>query len=972
MMGSKRKVTAKKRGRKKDEKISFSTKAYEDFMEKLKEPLVSISLVVLILVSLRLSVESLFNLVPNIIAIAFIASIYFIRKDTKLKTKWKYIIPLLVFITTMFSFYVNWYGFPANRDYVFFSIISAVILFFTSLTLYGAIKWEPAALIALIICSLILHMVPAMATLIGNLDSYWQYKWMQDAYAGHITEYDDLVYPMIGGLAMHDNATFVERKSPLGHGLPQHATPMFNSVFYAVTALMLAPFGFTLYDIAMLLPGVIGGLAIIPMYLLVKEMFSDMTPHNKIAALLAAFMLMLSPGFAINGTAANCEDDVFGMFLMLSGFYLFFASVNRRSFKYAILAGIAFLMLKLTWAYTYAFLTIGTFGVIYALILFFHKENCTRLLPYFVIAIAVSYLSVLFTHEQLNFDIMLILKQLKMPPIALFPLAGAIGLPILLEAVNIRRFGGKKVTGSSIEDRVDRFIHEKILLLSVIVLLGATVVIYMEGGPTLVLDNMVNTVMGAKLKSIVHQTVSEQNPMAGDFADFLRSGYNKYGVALIYGLILIPFMAYLALKKRSVGALFVLTWSIPMMWGSWNKSAWIFASSPSIAALGATIGLYAGINRKELDDWRVLGTIMVLFIPMMYVPMFGIWNYDRFIGYVVMHMALTPDIYQWQPMLDWAYNETSEDDAILTWWDYGHWITAVSKRPVLIDNLQADYYEIQDVARFFVNKTSEEEAFEIVKAYNDAYRENGRELKYVVIDWTLVGKGSALHFIANGDIGSNEPGNPQWAWRNFGQCRFLPQASMLKPQIATDGQGGFTQVQKLFFGCTSYVRGILFTLSNGQVKNIDVVDQYDDLIPWDKWSAKSRASILGVQSLRNVLVCASTWGNENLDPTTNYVCKSIPSFNTLVYVPDEFNDFMLTRLYLSQHADEYRSAGLYTRDTPPLKHFKFLKDFSTGFVRVYEIDYEGFDDGKDRMRYATIVPDQPASSTASTEWINLS
>ncbi|MFH1404210.1 MAG: STT3 domain-containing protein [Candidatus Altiarchaeota archaeon] len=937
-----KKKSARKSSSTKEKSITLSVDSYERITSKFREPVFLVSLLVLVLTAVRIT-GTFFETAPWMLSALFVASLFFTIRDSS-RPSWAYVIPLLVFISALFSWYVGWYDYPANKDYLFFSFITAIILFFTTLTIRRIMDWELAAVLALFLSATVLHVVPATSELLGNLDSYWQYKWMRGVYSGHITEYDDLVYPMIGGLQKRDDPAYIASKGGVTHGLPQHSTPMLNPTLYGVMALVMKPFGFSLYDIAMLLPGVLGGLAVIPMYLLVKEMFSDMRPHNRLAALTAAFIFMLSPGFAINGTAANCEDDVFGMFLMLSSFYLFFASVHRRSFKYAVLAGLSFMMLKLTWAYTYAYLTVGAFGIIYALILFMHRENCTKVVPYLFIAVAISQLSILFTHEQLTFPVLEMLGMLKMPPIALIPIAGAIGLPIILEAVRVRMHGKKEMPSKSIEDRVDSLIQDRILVLSVIVIIGGVLLAYHEGGPIEVVGNIYTTIMGAKLKSVVHQTVSEQNPMAGGFVDFLNSGYGKYGIALLYGLFMLVPLAYLALGRRSIGALFLLTWSIPMMWGSWNKSAWIFAASPSVTVLGASIGLYAAVNKKELDDWRIIGTLMLLVVPVLYVPFFGDWNYNSFVGHIVMHMGFTLDIYYWQPMLDWAYNETSESEAILTWWDYGHWITAVSQRPVLIDNLQADYFEIQDVARFFVNKSGEQEAFKMVEEYNDAYRETGRELKYVAIDWTMIGKGSALHFIANGDIESNTAADPMWAWRNYGQCRFLPENSILRPQIVGDGKGGVYQQQRLLFGCSNYIAALIFNIRDGELDSVEVITPYGDVIPWSNWAESSKASILGVQPLGDILMCASSYASPNVDERTRYYCRFYPTFNTLVYVPDEFNDFMLTNLYLTHYVREYKAHGLYTRDIKPLRHFRPIKEFSAGYVRVYEISYDGFND----------------------------
>ncbi|MFH1054555.1 MAG: STT3 domain-containing protein [Candidatus Altiarchaeota archaeon] len=895
-------------------------------------------------------VSFLYDVAPFALFALFIWSSYTLYTRPNLrKNIWTYGMPALILLTALFSYYSNNYGFPMNEDYSYFSIMAAIFCMFYALSYYKIIDAESSMLLALFASALLIHLVPANADILSNLDSYWHYKWMQVFYNDGIQpEFDPLTYPMYGGLAHLNNPSYASSLNVPTFGLDQKNTPMLMQMTYASLALTLKPLGISLYDVAMLFPGILGAFSVVLMYLLVKEMFSDMRPHNNIAAFAAAFMFMLSPALAMNSTATNCEDDSFGMFLMVGVLFLFFASYHRKSFKYSVYCGVALLMLRLGWGGgQYAVMTLGIFGTLYAIVRFLRNTNAMEHLPYIIIPFMFYQLSAFIVHETGGMPI-----YVPMAPLELYPLMSTVGLSLTLEFLRVRSKGMQFVNDGTVEGQVVDLIERNIMVLGAIaILLGAASLVFYKT-PSQWIDFTVRTVLSPEVKSIVHQTVAEQNPMATSVDEFISEGYNRYGIALLFGLLMIPVMLYLIYRHGSVGALFLLTWSIPMMWGAYNKSAWIFASSASVTALGATIGLFSAARKSELDGFRVVGTILVLCIPLLYVPMIGSAMYQKFVGYVVMHMGPTSDIYYWTPALEWHRDHTKQGDAIITWWDYGHWLTAVSHRPVLIDNLQADYLEIQDVARFFVNKTSEEDAFKTVEAYNQAYKKYNPEwgLNYAMVDWTMIGKGSALHYIATGDIANVTPGS----WKNYVQCGFLPDQSQLEEKLTVEKDGSFSKNMRIAFGCQNQLF-ILFDISGGQLKAANVVTGYGNIIPWSTWSAANDASLLGVQPLISspddkvpgILQCAINWRKL----PAGSICR-LPQFTTLVYVPQEFNDFMLTRLYLGKYLQEYKDRGFYNREVVPLKHFREVPDingdgvedgeFSWGFVRTYEINYEGF------------------------------
>jgi asparagine N-glycosylation enzyme membrane subunit Stt3 len=863
---------------------------------------------------------------------------------------WSWGIPIIMLLAALFSYYSATNGYPYGSDYAFFSAYACICAAFYALAYKRLMDAELAAVLAISISALLLYAVPALGTdLIPDIDSYWHLKWDEGIYyTGFPPEYDPLTYPMMGGIAHHNDTGYTSAKGETSFGLTQKTMPQFMHMFFASIALALQPLGFSLRDIAMLLPTISSSLITVMMYLFIRELFSDLKPFNKIAALAGAFMYSLTPLLA-SKIVLNPEDEATGMFLVLASLYLFFASLQRRSFLYSLLCGLSLLMLRMVWGgFGPTIMCLGAFGAIYAVIRYLKNKNTLEIVPYFLIPFVIYQLMGLFTHARGGLPIFVYPN-----PLELYAILSPIVLAPILEWLRTRKSGPQFLEGDTIEARTINLAEAKIATIAKIAIAAIILGFLLYKTPTEWIGMFVSLFYSASgERGIVHQTVAEQNPMAESLSEFFNTGYRQYGLALYMAIPAIILLAYLAYTRAAPGAIFLLIWAPPLMYGAAHKSSWIYYSGVAVCALGASMGLLAAYKKSNLSSIRLIGTILILAIPMAYIPMFGQWNYSKFVGYAVMHMGPTSDIYYWTPALEWHRDHTAPGDAIATWWDYGHWITSVSMRPVIADPLQDDYYEIQDLARFFMNKTTEEDSFEIAKAYNQAYKEHNLSwgLNYVTIDWTMIGKGSALHYIATGDVDLATPGS----WKNYVQCQFQPDQSQPSEQLTVGENGSFSRQRQLVFGCQNEM-AIVFGVSDGLIKSINVVlPRYGQTIPWAQWSKTEDASLLGVQALvsinqkervPSILYCAMNWNNEQLQ-----ICR-LPQFNTLIYVPQEFNDFLMTRLYLGKYLEEYRALGLYNREVTPLKHFRLVPDyngdsmpdgeFSFGFVRSYEISYDG-------------------------------
>lgn len=938
--------------------------------EKLKkhfeEPLFTIAIAAVLLAIIKPLID--FSLLTVGILLLGAISAYFVYIYFKNNIKNYYFIgvPVLIFCITLFSYYADQGN--AVIDFTAFSVMFAILLLFYTLWIHKIIKKLTHALIATIfICTMLTHLMGAFADDLAALDPYYYFR-MADhiVETGDIMEHDNLVYPPEG----------VDRSRGV----------LMASVFMAAIANVLSPLGFSIKDVAILYPGVVAAFTVLVLYLLVRDLFSDMKPYNYVAAILAAFMLMLTPGFAEKAIATNCEDDTLGMFLMVSSFLLMTIGFRRRNLKITLLAGFSFLMLAMTWSgYSYAGPVTGVFIVLYAIMNFIHKKNTVKELPYFIIPFLISFLSPLVLHARGE------LPAFAVPGmIILIPIGGAFLFAVILEIIRTRMYGKIVIPEKTYEDKMENLIDRYIVPIGAAgIIIG---IIFILNFPAF--DYVKTVIVGAEVRDIIGLTTAEQIRQTYSPEQMVNyavicgstscgsSGFSgKYGAAFLLALIMIIILFYLALVKRSMGAAFILAWSVPMIVGIYAKPQYGFVASVPIIALGATIGLLAGVTKKDMESWRIIATILIILVPLAYIPIAGADHYGKLgSGQVLYSGPRTSGFQVWEPALLWLGNQTIDGSATdwstITWWDYGHWIAAVSKRVSVADNAKNNQFTVQNDAKFHVLVTTEEEALNITRYYNS---------QYVIIDWTMIGKSHAPHFIATSNLTTTECGFDL----GYGQFQFRQVVTdgmgniiwdSRKEQYTLNEQGGVEKTRILPFIGGPHIGAILFNIKNdAQISSIDIITPTGDKIPWETWRDQNNVSILGVQPLNTILGLALQGQNVNH-----------PAYTTLIYVPNvyddgksgrpqacvrdnsyytkysytwhNYNDYMLTKLYLGDHADSYYLGGgplsLCTNDwckkaaeegnSERLKYFKLVDEFdgvgspdysNAGYVKVYEIIY---------------------------------
>lgn len=838
----------------------------------------------------------------GIVVIFSLLSIYHTYLTKKLKY-WGIPILYAFLILFMFHTYTN-----EGTQKIGFTVISlAMAIFLAGYTLAShSSHFYTIIALSILSAALLVHMIPALTPFLMEVDTYWFYR-----FAKYVVD--------TGNILTWDSQTY----TPLGHTLDGARFLWTGVMGYA--AMTLQPLGISLYDVAMTLPGINAAFTILLMLILIKYTFEDKSTW-KYAAIFAGFLLIFSGAFGGRAIASDCEDDGFGMLLMVASFTTFIMSVRKKSMPMSAIAGFVLLLHNMSWTgYEFGIMSICNFTILYSLIQFFHKQNPLEHVKYLILPAVFDSIAPFFMWTSLEDKIM---RTIELTNVKVFILFSA-GLALLLYF--IQQKNKKMLAGFGV--------------------VAAILLIIFSGDIYDLSNSLYSRIFGLKSTEILDLTTSEQaSACSGGVIDCLKAGYTMQSVPFIYGLIAILLLGYDALKNRNMGAVFVLVIGLPMMWGTMQSIYFGFVASMSIILLGSSLALYLPEKKEDWNSLKIL-TVLILFVtPVVTVPMIGNKDYFNYPSSQVIHQGPMSDRYYWDESLNWFKNNTDpKNTLVLTWWDYGNWFTSVAERRSLLDNTKSKKFMVQDVATWHVVETNEDIARDIACCYNATH---------AVIDFTMISKSGAPHVISTSGLENKTVGS----WMGYGQCSFSKEYSKLGISITPTDTGVTTGKKIITFVCSNYIGAVQFEIVDNKFSadSTYIYTMQGDKVPLNTFMDANKIAILGVQPLSDIL------GDILQNPDAN----RMPTYRTLVVaaqatdndVTYDMREAMMTKTYLGDYAYTYAAAGLCKQEwcfqSPNhLKYFKLIPAFADGsleshggFVRAYTIDCSGYDGNTQNCR----------------------
>jgi len=445
-----------------------------------------------------------------------------------------------------------------------------------------------------------------------------------------------------------------------------------------------------LYDFTILFPGIIGALTTFVIFALVR------TVGGTTAGLFASLLFAISVPIIIRGSMGWFKSEPLGLFYGLFGLYLFLSGIKSDNKKITIsklIGGGVFLAFGLaSWGGIQFFIIpIG----IFIFILPFLRKDFRFLIwtvPVFVISLLIT--TAIFERPGMGFVLGMGGFSLIIPTI------------FLIICSFIHKFDNSK----------NQTRNYLILLVSILLIGSSVLIINIENhflpSPSFRYLNAINPFLTTTNPLV--DSVSEHATTTIHESFFMHSIlmiFAGLGTWIIFNKLkskpskdfsrdLMVFTLILGLTGVYVGSAFVrleLFTSISV----------IFLSSIGLSIITKEIFNYKkqlySIQNKIIKVSYVGGILILMVIPLIFPASNWVSLLDApatILNGGTGYKVATND---WKESLEWIKLNTPSDSIILSWWDYGYWITTMSERTTVVDNSTIDSKQIQKVANILLS-----------------------------------------------------------------------------------------------------------------------------------------------------------------------------------------------------------------------------------------------------------------------------
>ncbi|MDP7282559.1 MAG: STT3 domain-containing protein [Candidatus Undinarchaeales archaeon] len=526
---------------------------------------------------------------------------------------------------------------------------------------------------------------------LSAMDPYWHYRHAENVYDhGYVGDtkvcYNEKLndaipntadcppgYDLVAWDTMHD--------APMGGRAYQEFYPYFSAYSYKAVGRFVAP---NLLVWHRWTPAIFGVLAVLGMFLLVKQFFG---PY---AGLASGFVLTLSSSFITRSVSGFADSDAVIAFFTVFTFYFFAKAWDSESFLYAFIGGACLGLFGLAWN-AYKFAPLLMFGLVGF---------------YFVFNVLQKYLidkpsifSLVQNHFSENWKKYVCFVIVIVLGVLIIGIARGFGSVNIFSAITVSR--NLKVT------------------------------------------EVISTSMEGESVRNVYKTVAEMNP--ANLRQILARLHIAPVLLSLGFLLLLPLGLWKKLKKNMHHVAFFSLWLAATFFMSFKATRFVtMVALPLAIFAGISIAFAVSkISAKKPVVSVIIGLSLFLLIfalPNIAIAQ-GAQTGPPFYTYGRLSAGQSgPSLGQnWFDFLYWARDETPKDAIFASWWDPGHSMTAVGKRPSVADGSQNSRH-VHDLAIAFTT-TDEALAVERLGKYN---------VSYFYTSSDLLNKYGAISFLANG------------------------------------------------------------------------------------------------------------------------------------------------------------------------------------------------------------------------------
>ncbi|MFX1296759.1 MAG: STT3 domain-containing protein, partial [Promethearchaeota archaeon] len=489
--------------------------------------------------------------------------------------------------------------------------------------------------------------------------------WIQYYNAKYISEHSLYEY-----FHWHDEKSWYPEgkdRATLRPGLPFTAVIIYKIlVFFGVPV--------TLYEVCYFFPAFMGGLTVLTAYFLGKEVY------NRSCGLFTAFFLAFNTGHMQRTMAGFFDNETIGVFATLMTLLFFLKTIRTGRISYAIIGGMCLGYLSLSWGgYQFVFYILP---IMVLIIVLMDKYNEDVLIAYAGVqgtGFLVFSLYYSFNHDEFFSD---------------FSMGGVFLFTVLLIIFHLLYINKKEYP--KIYYRLLNSV--KWVIIPVII----TLAIIMWVKPEWI--RLEQFGLKGRLSSILSPLTREDMHLVASVAEHMPSAWSVFYYNTLIPLTLLPLGIFFCFKRLKSADILMITFLLTLFYftGSMIRIILLFAPAASLMAAYGLVnvlkifGTFIGekrltpIRKRRRQLRRSVGNseVFAVYFLVGFLCLAQVLHAtDISINQLsYSQMVIGGEYHDWEETLVWMKNNIDGTDVVVSWWDYGYWLTPVGNVTTVNDN----------------------------------------------------------------------------------------------------------------------------------------------------------------------------------------------------------------------------------------------------------------------------------------------
>ncbi|MFX1415027.1 MAG: STT3 domain-containing protein [Promethearchaeota archaeon] len=427
----------------------------------------------------------------------------------------------------------------------------------------------------------------------------------------------------------------------------------------------------SLYDICFYFPAFMGGLTVFAMYLLGKETL------NRQLGLVAAFFLAFNPGYMQRTVAGFFDNETIGVFATIMTLYFFVKAIRTGKITHALLGGLFLGYLSLGWGgYYFLYYLIP----ITVLILIITKKYTPNVLIAYSGVIGMGLLTfMLYT----NFKFSSFFTNIVLGGTFLFAIILVVYHYIHIKRNQYPRFYNKLI------NLVKWGLIPAILILAIIVWIAPDIIPFG---------------FGKRLQSVLSPLLRDAFHLTASVAEHAPSSWSVFYYNTLIPLMLIPLGLFFLFRRSQAVDILLIIFVLFLFYftGSMIRIILLFAPAASIVGAYGLVnvlkifGSFIGekrisISRKRKRQVKQMigrGEVVAVYFIVGIMCLAQVWHASNYSATQLGQSQLAPGGYyhDWEESLTWMKTNLPGSTVVVSWWDYGYWITPIGNMTTVNDN----------------------------------------------------------------------------------------------------------------------------------------------------------------------------------------------------------------------------------------------------------------------------------------------